>query len=184
MEEAGFGFENAPIGLVMTRHRLIEHYNTRFAEMFGYGAAELAGKSIEVLYPSKREYVDVGKWGLSSMSATLRYDDQRIMMRKDGTQFWCRVHGQSTTPDDPYARCVWSFTDLSDQRPVVMLTRREREIAMFVVEGLTNKEIARRLDLSHRTVEAHRSRMMEKLAARNTAELISSLIGLPAESKA
>lgn len=183
MEEASFGFDNAPIGLVITRHRLIEHYNTRFARMFGYGPVELAGKSIALLYPSNREYVDVGKWGLSSMSETLRYEDQRIMMRKNSIQFWCRVCGQSTTPDDPYARCVWSFTDLSDQRPVVMLTRREREIAMFVVEGLTNKEIARRLDVSHRTVEAHRSRMMEKLNARNTAELISGLVGLPAETR-
>ncbi|MNL58354.1 Tetrathionate response regulatory protein TtrR [compost metagenome] len=64
-----------------------------------------------------------------------------------------------------------------------MLTQREREIAMLVVEGMTNKEIARRLDVSHRTVEAHRSRMMEKLGARNTAELISSLVGLPADGK-
>ena len=52
------------------------------------------------------------------------------------------------------------------------LTSRERQILQFVVDGRTNKEIAADLGLSYRTVEVHRRHIMEKIGARNTAELV------------
>ena len=52
------------------------------------------------------------------------------------------------------------------------LTAREREILDLVATGEPNKLIARRLGISYRTVEQHRSRIMEKLHARTTAEVI------------
>jgi two-component system response regulator NreC len=52
------------------------------------------------------------------------------------------------------------------------LTRREREVFHLVIEGLTTKEIAKRLDTSVKTAENHRVRVLDKLGARNTAELI------------
>ncbi len=52
------------------------------------------------------------------------------------------------------------------------LTYRERQILQYVVDGLTNKEIAGDLGLSYRTVEVHRRHIMEKTGARNTAELV------------
>ncbi|PKD38618.1 DNA-binding response regulator [Methylomonas sp. Kb3] len=51
------------------------------------------------------------------------------------------------------------------------LTSRELEIMGMVVAGLTNKEIARRLGISHRTVEIHRAKVMEKTGAPNLLEL-------------
>jgi len=52
------------------------------------------------------------------------------------------------------------------------LTYRERQILQYVVSGRTNKEIAVDLGLSYRTVEVHRRHIMEKIGARNTAELV------------
>lgn len=52
------------------------------------------------------------------------------------------------------------------------LTPREREVFHLIVEGLTTKEIARKLDTSVKTAENHRSRVLGKLDARNTAELV------------
>ncbi|MBD9357630.1 response regulator transcription factor [Methylomonas albis] len=52
------------------------------------------------------------------------------------------------------------------------LTSRELEIMGMVVAGLANKEIARRLGISHRTVEIHRARVMEKTGATNLLELV------------
>lgn len=52
------------------------------------------------------------------------------------------------------------------------LTRRESEILALVVEGYTNKEIAKQLGIRERTVQAHRANMMNKLAARNLVQLI------------
>jgi len=52
------------------------------------------------------------------------------------------------------------------------LTPREREIMDHVVTGLTSKEIARVVGASHRTVEIHRARLMEKMAAATLADLV------------
>lgn len=51
------------------------------------------------------------------------------------------------------------------------LTPREREIAQAVAEGRSNKEIARALDISIKTVEAHRTSMMRKIGARSAVEV-------------
>ena len=53
------------------------------------------------------------------------------------------------------------------------LTMRERQVLDGLITGGTNKTIAARLTLSPRTVEVHRSRLMEKLGARTLAELVS-----------
>jgi FixJ family two-component response regulator len=51
------------------------------------------------------------------------------------------------------------------------LTEREREIMTLMIAGLTSKEIARRLGISHRTVDIHRSHVMAKSGASNLLEL-------------
>ncbi len=56
---------------------------------------------------------------------------------------------------------------------IASLTGREYEVMMLTVEGLTNKEIARRLAISHRTVEIHRSRVMKKMQVHSAVELAS-----------
>ena len=53
-----------------------------------------------------------------------------------------------------------------------LLTAREREVLERIAEGSSNKEIGRMLGISPRTVEVHRARIMEKLGARNAADLV------------
>ncbi|HKJ70642.1 MAG TPA: response regulator transcription factor [Gammaproteobacteria bacterium] len=55
---------------------------------------------------------------------------------------------------------------------VERLTPRERQVARMVVEGFSNKGIAGELGLSPKTVEVHRSRVMAKMDAGSTAELV------------
>lgn len=60
------------------------------------------------------------------------------------------------TPEDPYRS----------------LTTREREVFHLVIEGRTTKEIARMLEISVKTAENHRARVIEKLKVHNTAGLV------------
>lgn len=52
------------------------------------------------------------------------------------------------------------------------LTQREREVLQLISNGQSNKEAGRDLGISPRTIEVHRARVMEKLGARNTADLM------------
>jgi len=55
---------------------------------------------------------------------------------------------------------------------VTMLSEREQQVLQHVVAGEANKVIARRLDISEKTVEKHRSSLMRKMNVRNVAELV------------
>jgi two-component system, LuxR family, response regulator FixJ len=64
------------------------------------------------------------------------------------------------------------------------LTRREIEVMRYVTEGLSNKEIARQLGISPRTVEKYRARVMEKMKADSIPELCQMASGLKPEATA
>ncbi len=58
------------------------------------------------------------------------------------------------------------------------LTEKEREVMRYTSQGLLNREIADRMNVSLRTIESHRSRAAEKLGARGTIQLASILAEL------
>lgn len=58
-----------------------------------------------------------------------------------------------------------------------VLTPRERSVAIEVARGATNKEVARRLDITERTVKAHLSAAFEKLGVRDRLQLVLALKG-------
>jgi len=67
-----------------------------------------------------------------------------------------------------YLRAVRSEESAADQR----LSPREREIVQLLAEGQSNKDVARILDLSVKTVETHRSNIMSKMGFESLAELV------------
>ena len=58
------------------------------------------------------------------------------------------------------------------RRAVENLTQRERQVADCIVNEMSNQKIAHELDISVKTVEVHRSRVMSKLSAKNAAHLV------------
>ena len=58
------------------------------------------------------------------------------------------------------------------------LTMRQVQILTEVARGLTDKEVARALSLSPRTVEMHRAKLMKKFSASTSSELVHKLVGV------
>lgn len=59
-----------------------------------------------------------------------------------------------------------------DPAPAALLTSRQREVLQLVTQGLSSKDIARRLDLSLKTVDTHRSQLMKQLDIHDVAGLV------------
>jgi PAS domain S-box-containing protein len=173
-------FELAPVGMVLSRHRIIMDCNRQVCDMFGASREELVGQSFQVLYPSADEFERIGARISPIMNRQGSYADDRIMKRVDGRfkgeVFWCHVTGRALDPAEPLGAGIWTFEDLSSRRPVkAELTAREREVAAHLLEGLTSKEIGKALVISYRTVEIYRARLMRKYKASTTADLVHKL---------
>jgi len=173
-------FELAPVGLALSRNRTIVDCNQHLCDMFGTERAQLVGQSFLVLYPSADEYERTGARIEPILNRKGTYADNRIMKRVGGRSagepFWCHVTGRALNQSAPHEAGIWAFEDLSASRPVkAELTAREREVAAYLMQGLTSKLIGKALSISHRTVEIYRARLMRKYQASTTADLVAKL---------
>ena len=174
-------FDLAPVGLVLSRNRTMVDCNQHVCDMFGATREQLIGQSFQVLYPSADEYERTGARIELSLNAKGLYADDRVMKRIDGRlkgePFWCHVTGRALNRAAPHEAGIWSFEDLSATRVVrTELTAREREVAAFLIDGMTSKEIGKVLGISHRTVEIYRAKLMRKYKASTTADLVHKLV--------
>ncbi|MGC1953064.1 MAG: response regulator transcription factor [Gammaproteobacteria bacterium] len=86
--------------------------------------------------------------------------------------------------DEALLQCVYHALERDTQRRqgefsraqadarLARLTPREKEVMQLVAAGRSNKQIAAELNISHRTVEIYRARVMEKLGAKSICDLI------------
>ncbi len=86
----------------------------------------------------------------------------------DAGQLIASVRAAIAASEATRAKAVASRT--AAQR-LASLTAREHDVMALTIEGLSNKEIARALGISHRTVEIHRARIMHKTGASSVLEL-------------
>lgn len=174
-------FDLAPIGLALSRNRTIVECNQHLCDMFGAPREALIGQTFVVLYPSADEYERTGERIAPLLNRNGNYADNRIMKRLSGTRqgeaFWCHVTGRAINRAAPHEAGIWSFEDLGATRPVkAELTAREREVAAYLMQGLTSKQIGRALNLSHRTVEIYRAQLMRKYGSATTGDLVHKLL--------
>jgi DNA-binding NarL/FixJ family response regulator len=62
------------------------------------------------------------------------------------------------------------------QRGLPFLTKKEKEVIKFLMDGFSSKEIAAELDVSPRTIETHRANVLNKFGLKNTTELIKKIV--------
>lgn len=80
-----------------------------------------------------------------------------------------RVH---IDPSLDEARIASAAGGRTPPSPVDELTRREKQVLKLIADGMRNREIASLLNISPKTVDCHRQRLMQKLGARNVANVI------------
>jgi DNA-binding CsgD family transcriptional regulator len=177
--DAALSAAECPFGLVLARDRRIAWCNERFAADFGYSTAQLQGQSLALLYPSEAEFTRTGERGGAALADDGHWRDDRLMRLHDGSLRWFRAIGRATDRTQPLREAVWVFEPLAASQDAVRLSPREREVLSLLTQGHTAKSCARLLGISPRTVEKCVARLRQRVGARNVAELMARLTGLP-----
>tara|TARA_R110002124_G_scaffold279572_1_gene452171 strand:- start:1188 stop:1760 length:573 start_codon:yes stop_codon:yes gene_type:complete len=173
------GFQESPVAQIVVRHRRVIEANKAVERLFGYNRSDLINRSVQRLYPSTADFNQIGERCEKRMreSGDTLYQDERFMQASDLKIFWVRAKGATLSPDDPFSLMIWSFEKIADKiYRSVELSPREREVAHHLVNGKTSREIGNSLNISHRTVEVHRARLMRKFNVKNTAALVSEIV--------
>ena len=174
-------FQDAPVGQALGRDRVIVACNRAFAAIFRAEVDDLVGSSFERLYPTQTHFEQTGDRIAPVLAKHHTFSDDRVMRRLDGELFWVHVSGFTYTPDNPHHDTLWAFTDLSTGRKVNSalrgsMTPRERDIAALLIEGKTGKEVARALNISPRTVDIYKTRLLRKYSVSSTPDLVKRLL--------
>jgi DNA-binding CsgD family transcriptional regulator len=74
--------------------------------------------------------------------------------------------------------CYVLIADLESPKTIIMLTRREREIALQIAQGRETKQIAYNLGISPHTTVTYVNRIRAKLGVRNRPEMVAALLGI------
>lgn len=131
--------------------------------------------SMEVAEEYLNEIIKLGACGY--VLKDIRKNELGVAIRKvmDGEPYFSK--GISDMVFKKYYETNFSNTKAESQEaPAASLTDREREIVKLLSEGVNKKEIADQLFISPRTVDAHRSNIMEKLRLKSTVELVKYAI--------
>src|SRR5947207_3173008 len=112
-------FDLAPIGLVISRNRLMVDCNQQLLDMFDASRAELVGQSFEVLYPTHAEFViascsrpgnSTDWWACSVLGREIKVHEQAArsgqMAPRDITRFATDIHGLGTEGSHPASKVI------------------------------------------------------------------------------
>ncbi|MFG1997431.1 AAA family ATPase [Actinoplanes sp. NPDC048988] len=168
---------SAQVAMISPRMRLIQH---------GVDALVLDGEEAAVRLEETLDDPACERWLFESSRIRLAFAE-KLRRRKE----FSRARGHLAVAHDGFAAMgadPWvarTLTELratgfradADEQPPAALTAQEFEIASLAASGLTNKQIAERLYLSHRTVGAHLYRIFPKLGISTRAGLRDALSG-------
>lgn len=92
----------------------------------------------------------------------------------DGNQLIKRIH-EALIKDSGYKN--YQLINNKIQKRFDSLSAREKEVLQLIISSHSNKEVAKKLGISYRTVEAHRGHIMGKMQAENITHLVAMVVG-------
>ena len=131
-------FNNAAVGMMFVRNRIVSRCNRKFGEIFGYADGELVGNSTLVLYPTLRDYDEDGLQFYERLSAGETVVGERRLRRKDTSLIWIRSTGHKTDAQGGGLDVIWIYEDVTERHQAEeALVRAHDELEQRVVERTT-----------------------------------------------
>ncbi len=109
-------FQAVPVGIGVTKNRVIEEVNDRFCEIIGYSRDEVLGQDTIKFYPSDEEYVKLGNKIFGEIDQKGKGILDIALKRKDGTVIDVLESSTALDPEDPSAGVTFTVLDISDRK--------------------------------------------------------------------
>jgi diguanylate cyclase (GGDEF)-like protein/PAS domain S-box-containing protein len=136
--------ENATVGILFSRNRVLVQANPLCAQMFGYRVEELVGQPGRILYPSDDAYEALGEKAGPVLAAGASFQAEIEMRRRDGSNFWCRLSAKAVDPLHPQAGTIWIMEDVTEDRLVFQaLEQSTRELSAIFETAYTGIAVVR-----------------------------------------
>jgi len=109
--------ENSLVGIAFVRTRTFVWMNKAFEQdMLGFDEGELVGQSVEVVYPTRAVYEQMGPIVDAAMSEHGVFRTENRVRRKDGTLIWCLVSGRALDRHDVPRGTIWTIADITKRK--------------------------------------------------------------------
>ena len=121
---------NASIGIAMTRDRIFQLANPSFEQMFGWPPGALLGQPGVVTSVDRASYEEMGALFGPPLSRGEAVEFERMMKRRDGSTFLCRLLARPIDPTHPAkGGTIWIAEDVTEKRAVEQALARARDEA-------------------------------------------------------
>jgi diguanylate cyclase (GGDEF)-like protein/PAS domain S-box-containing protein len=128
-------FDNAAVGILFARDRMVQRCNRKLAEIFGYQPEELAGQSTRVFYLDEGDYQRHGAEIVPVVMAGGTYIGETRVRHRDGHAFWVRATGRRVASQTGSIDLTWIFEDVTERHQAEeALLRAHEELEQRVVE--------------------------------------------------
>ena len=121
-------FDNAAVGILFARDRMVQRCNRRMAEIFGYRPEELAGRSTRVFYLGEEDYQRHGAEVMPVVTAGATYVGENRVRHRDGHPFWVRATGRQVASQADSIDLIWIFEDVTERHQAEEALLRAHEV--------------------------------------------------------
>jgi len=109
--------DNASAGILfLGGDRRVRSANHELCRMFGCAESNLLGITMERIFLSPGDYEQVAKEGYPVLRRGGTYEVERLLRRRDGSRFWCRLRGRAIDMRDMARGSVWNLEDISRRK--------------------------------------------------------------------
>jgi len=138
--------DNAQVGIAYLEQRRVIWINRRMEEIFGFTLEEIRDQSIEVIYPSREDYEQLGREAYPLLSQGRPFETEHRMKRRNGQTFWAHLRGMAIEPRDTAQGSIWIVLDIdsrkaSEQALITLNANLAQQVASETAKNLEKERL-------------------------------------------
>ncbi|WP_051933624.1 EAL domain-containing protein [Massilia sp. BSC265] len=145
LTEQGAILDNVMFGVLFVRERRIVSANRRAEALFGYGEAEMVGRSTEILFPGRAEYERVWLEKYPAIAGGLDPGEEIQFRRRDGSLSWLLVSGCALDAARPNDGSIWVFADITERKLAEEKLRLSATVLEHIADGVAVLDVHGRI---------------------------------------